>query len=105
MCTEICVTTPLEGSGKTGAGWFPVSRAYVSFDHPANLPQEHSLNIDFVNPEAGPGARVAVELTRDSARQLVSAIMSALEQGESVAENPMFEVGKRWMPPKQFRSA
>lgn len=104
MCTEISIATPMEGSGKSGAGWFPVSLAYVSYDHPFNLPQEHSLNIDFVNPDVGPGARVAVELTRESARQLVSAILSALEQGEAVSESPMFEPGKRWMPPKRFQS-
>ena len=38
--------------------------------------------IDFVNPEQGPSARVAVELSPDSARELVRSIMAALEAGE-----------------------
>ena len=41
---------------------------------------EHALNIDFVNESQGLGARVAVELTRESARQLVDLIGTALER-------------------------
>jgi hypothetical protein len=44
---------------------------------------EHALNIDFVNEAAGPGARVAVELSPESARELVKAITAALDQAES----------------------
>jgi len=40
---------------------------------------EHTLNIDFADPDKGPGARVAVELTAASARELVSAIQEALD--------------------------
>jgi hypothetical protein len=39
---------------------------------------EHTLNIDFAAPANGPGARVAVELTAQSARDLVDAIEAAL---------------------------
>jgi hypothetical protein len=39
---------------------------------------EHTLNIDLANPSRGPGARLAVELTRDSAARLVRAIEAAL---------------------------
>jgi hypothetical protein len=39
---------------------------------------EHTLNIDFAAPAKGPGARVAVELTAASARELVAAIEAAL---------------------------
>jgi hypothetical protein len=38
----------------------------------------HTLNIDFINPELGPSARVAVELHADSALALVVAITRAL---------------------------
>jgi hypothetical protein len=40
---------------------------------------EHTLNIDFADPANGPAARVAVELTAASARDLVAAIHAALE--------------------------
>jgi hypothetical protein len=36
-----------------------------------------------VNEAAGPGARVAVELSPESARELVKAITAALDQAES----------------------
>jgi hypothetical protein len=39
---------------------------------------EHTLNIDFADPSAGPAARVAVELTAASARALLVAIEGAL---------------------------
>ena len=40
------------------------------------------LNIDFVNEGAGPGARVAVELSIEAARNLVKTIEAVLAQAE-----------------------
>ena len=40
---------------------------------------EHTLNIDFLDPGAGPSARVAVELTAESARALAKAIEATLD--------------------------
>jgi hypothetical protein len=73
---------PVEGSGKGGSGWFALSQANVSYDHPFDVPQEYALNIDFVNEALGPGARVAVELTAESARALVETIRSVLDRAE-----------------------
>lgn len=39
---------------------------------------DHTLNIDLADPSRGPSARVALELTAESARELVTAIQSAL---------------------------
>jgi hypothetical protein len=72
----------IDGSGKGTGGWFSVSRANVSYDHPFNIPLEHALNIDFVNEALGPGARVAVELSAESARSLVETIQAVLAQAE-----------------------
>lgn len=82
MCTMIVRQIVIEGSGKGPAGWFDLRQANVSFDHPFHAPQEHALNIDFVNESDGPGARVAVELTADAARALVETIQAVL--GEAV---------------------
>jgi Family of unknown function (DUF6295) len=80
MCTYATVTTTLKGSAKGPAGnWFRVTDGVVYFDHPVHAPAEHTLNIDFTNPAEGPAARVAVELTAASARELVEAIQAALE--------------------------
>jgi hypothetical protein len=78
MCTYLTENVDVEGSGKGTAGWFALSQATVYFDHPQHARAEHTLNIDFLNPQGGPAARVAVELTAQSARDLAAAIESAL---------------------------
>jgi hypothetical protein len=82
MCTMIVKKIDIDGSGKGTGGWFNVNQANVSYDHPFHIPQEHALNIDFVNEGLGPGARVAVELSERAARSLVDAILDVLEQAE-----------------------
>jgi hypothetical protein len=83
MCTMIVKQVEIEGSGKGNSGWFTLGQANVSYDHPFAAPLEHALNIDFVNEALGPGARVAVELDVASARTLVKAILTVLDQAES----------------------
>ncbi|HEY7142977.1 MAG TPA: DUF6295 family protein [Streptosporangiaceae bacterium] len=74
MCTYLTERIEVTGSGKGATGWFALSDATVYFDHPVHASAEHTLNIDFLNPARGPGARVAVELTAESARALAKAI-------------------------------
>jgi hypothetical protein len=76
MCTYRTERVSLSGSGKGAAGWFPLSAATVYFDHPVHAPADHTLNVDFINPEKGPSARVAVELDPQSARELAEAILA-----------------------------
>ncbi len=83
MCTWITQRSAVTGSGKGASGWFPLTHATVYFDHPYHAPLDHALNIDFVNEAAGPGARVAVELSAESARALIKDIEAALEAGET----------------------
>jgi len=82
MCTMIAERVKIEGSGKGTGGWFSVTQANVSYDHPFNAPVEHALNIDFVNEALGTEARVAVELSAESARYLVETIQTVLEKSE-----------------------
>jgi len=83
MCTMIVEQVQIDGSGKGASGWFSLREANVSYDHPFNAPLEHALNIDFVNEAHGPGARVAVELSADAARDLVATILAVLERAEA----------------------
>jgi uncharacterized protein DUF6295 len=78
MCTYITESIAAAGSGKGAEGWFKLSEVSVYLDHPVHAPADHTLNIDFKNPARGPSARVAVELTADTARALVKAIESTL---------------------------
>ena len=82
MCTMLVQQTKISGSGKGAKGWFALREVNVSYDHPFDLPLEHAMNIDFVNEAEGPGARVAVELTPESARQLAQTILAMLDRAE-----------------------
>ena len=80
MCTYATVRAPMDGSAKGPNGsWFHVTDATVYFDHPVHAMAEHTLNIDFAAPAEGASARVAVELTAASARELMTAIAAALD--------------------------
>jgi hypothetical protein len=78
MCTYQTTKIEIEGSGKGASGWFGLSNALVYVDHPVHAQYAHTVNIDFINPAQGPGARVAVELTEEAARALAAAIIEAL---------------------------
>ncbi|MBV9818166.1 MAG: hypothetical protein JOZ07_07440 [Solirubrobacterales bacterium] len=80
MCTYQTVRAAMRGSAKgPQSRWFRVTDATVYFDHPVHAMAEHTLNIDLADPARGPGARVAVELTAASARELAAAIQTALD--------------------------
>ncbi|HLH83071.1 MAG TPA: DUF6295 family protein [Trebonia sp.] len=79
MCTYLTEKIGISGSAKGASGWFTVTDASVYFDHPVHAPYGHTLNIDFLAPEQGPSARVAVELSAESARALAKAIGAVLD--------------------------
>ena len=86
MCTGIVESAEVSGSGKGPRGWFKLEQVNVSFDHPSDAQLDQALNIDFVNQNEGPSARVAVELSPESARRLVNAILTTLSQA-SLSDN------------------
>jgi hypothetical protein len=88
MCTYLTEKIAISGSAKGAAGaagaagatsWFRVTDGSVYFDHPVHAPYGHTLNIDFLAPDQGPSARVAVELSAESARALMKAIETVLD--------------------------
>ena len=82
MCTGIVENTRVSGSGKGPNGWFPVDRASVSYDHPDHVEAERAVIIDLLSETAGTESRIAVELTPQSAKDLVRAILASLSRGE-----------------------
>jgi len=82
MCTYITEKAKLFGSAKGTRGWMKIDTANVYFDHPFHAPLDHSLNIDFVSEAEGGNERVAVELSAESARELIRKIEAALANGE-----------------------
>jgi hypothetical protein len=81
MCSYVTTSAEISGSAKGPKGWFRATQATVYFDHPYHSPDAHTLNIDVTNP-GDPSQRVALELTRESAEQLMAAIRSTLAQAE-----------------------
>lgn len=82
MCTSIVEIVGADGAGKGDGGWFKLTHSVVSYDHPHHALLEEAINIDFVNPALGPGARVAVELTLEAAKELSGALARAIAAAE-----------------------
>jgi hypothetical protein len=83
MCTYVTETLAITGSAKGPQGWFRATDASVYFDHPTHALADHTLNIDVRRPIDGPGTRVAIELTADSARTLAETILRVLDGQET----------------------
>ena len=82
MCTPIVEIVEAEGAGKGGEGWFAMSHAVVSYDHPHQALLDEAITIDFVNNDRGPGVRAAVEMTLESAKALVTALEKTIAAAE-----------------------
>src|SRR5213078_2877774 len=82
MCTSIVEIVGAAGAGKGGDGWFDLTHSVVSYDHPHHALLDEAITIDFVNRALGPSARVAVELTLESAKELSAALARAVAAAE-----------------------
>jgi hypothetical protein len=78
VCTYLTEEIPVDGSGKGARGWFEARKAIIYVDHPVHAQYGHTVNIDVLNPELGPSARVALELTEETALALAEAIQQAI---------------------------
>lgn len=83
MCTTISIKQAISGSGKGSQGWFHLDHAYLGYDHPSHVQEEHAVLLDFVNEAAGPHARVAVELPLESARALATRLLETIAEAEA----------------------
>jgi len=73
--------TNIQGSGKGNKGWFKLSQANVFFDHPTHLHMDYAINIDFIDATQEESKRIAIELTPDSAKNLIDTILESLKKG------------------------
>ena len=92
MCTWISEQTAIRAHGKGVADWIALNRANVYYDHPVSAPLDHALIIDFVDASQAPGARVSVELSVESAQDLLRAITAAL--GTEQARRDLVAAGR-----------
>jgi hypothetical protein len=86
MCTWLTTKIPATGAARGVPDWMAVTQVNVFYDHPVEAPFDHAVIIDFVDPAAGVGARVGVELSAASAVALVKAIEEALKSPEAVRD-------------------
>jgi hypothetical protein len=86
MCTSIVEIVKADGAGKSEEGWFTVTSAVVSYDHPHHALFDEAITIDFVNSGMGPAARAAVEISLESARELAAALLRTIEAAEEMED-------------------
>src|SRR5262245_13748440 len=84
MCTSVVEIVRADGAGKGEDGWFFLTSAVVSYDHPHHALLEEAITIDFMNEGLGPSARVAVEITLESAKELAGALARAIAGAEEM---------------------
>jgi hypothetical protein len=82
MCTSIIEIARAEGMAKRGDGWFPLSRTVVAYDHARHAPLGDVVTLDFINSGLEPGARAAIELTLETAKELRDALDRVIAAAE-----------------------
>jgi hypothetical protein len=83
MCSYIVEKAAMHGSAKGPSGWMRIDTANVYYDHPYHAPLDHALGIDFICEADGGRERVAVEISRESALELIEKIKAALASGDT----------------------
>ena len=78
MCTSIIEIAPAEGMAKRGEEWFPLTQSVVAYDHARHAHLGDVITLDFFNTDIGAGARAAVELTLETAKELRAALDRAI---------------------------
>jgi hypothetical protein len=101
MCTSIVEIASAEGMAKRGDDWFPLNQTVVAYDHARHAPLGDVITLDFTNTTLEPGARAAVELTLETAKEL----RSALDRAIAAAEFEEAEVRGKGAAPKLVRVA
>ena len=83
MCSYIVEKARMSGSAKGPKGWMRIDTANVYYDHPYHAPLDHALGIDFICEADGGRERMAVEISRESALELIATIQAALASGDA----------------------
>ena len=83
MCSYIVEKARLVGTAKgPNSRWMRVDTANVYYDHPYEAQLDHALCVDFVCEADGGRERVAIEISRESALELIERIKAALASGD-----------------------
>ena len=83
MCSYIVERAQLTGTAKgPNSRWMRIDTANVYYDHPYEAQLDHALCVDFVCEADGGRERVAIEISRESALELIERIKAALASGD-----------------------
>jgi hypothetical protein len=83
MCSYIVEKAKLTGTAKgPGSEWLRIDTANVYYDHPYEAHLDHALCVDFVCEADGARERVAIEISRESALDLIEKIKAAIASGD-----------------------
>src|ERR1043165_9477592 len=83
MCSYIVEKARLVGTAKgPNSRWMKVDTANVYYDHPYEAQLDHALCVDFICEAEGGRERVAIEISRESALELIERIKAALASGD-----------------------
>jgi hypothetical protein len=84
MCSYIVEKAKLFGTAKgPNSHWMKIDTANVYYDHPYEAQLDHALCVDFVCAADGGRERVAIEISRESALELMEKIKAALASGDA----------------------
>jgi hypothetical protein len=101
MCTSIVEIVRAEGMAKREDEWFPLTQAVVAYDHARHAHLDDVITLDFINAGFEPGARAGVELTLETAKEL----LAALDRAITAAEFEEAEVRGKGAAPRLVRAA
>ena len=101
MCTSIIEIARAEGMAKRGEEWFELTHSVVAYDHARHAVLGDVITLDFFNTALDPGARAAVELTLETAKEL----RAALDRAITAADFEEAEVRGKGAPPRLVAAA
>ncbi|MBA47303.1 MAG: hypothetical protein CL893_04355 [Dehalococcoidia bacterium] len=85
MCTMISEKADVKGSGKKTTNWIPLDSCDIYYDHSTYVDCEHSITLSFKNEMNPIDSRITVEITPESAKDIINKINAALEKGNHIS--------------------
>tara|TARA_Y100000768_G_scaffold388534_1_gene385013 strand:+ start:3599 stop:3847 length:249 start_codon:yes stop_codon:yes gene_type:complete len=75
----------VKGSGKKTTNWIPLDSCDIYYDHSTYVDCEHSITLSFKNEMNPIDSRITVEITPESAKDIINKINAALEKGNHIS--------------------
>ena len=81
MCTMIAEKAKVKGSGKKIKSWIPLDSCDIYYDHSTYVDCEHYITLSFKNDMNPIDSRISVEITPESALDIIEKLNIALNKG------------------------